>query len=270
MRGFESSEFTHDGVTKTVFWRGEGPGVLLMTEVPGITPEVRDLAVEIADAGFRVAVPSLFGTPEKPASPAYIASTIGRACVGREFAVLAKHEASPITIWLRALARELHARCGGVGVGAIGLCLTGNFAIALCLDDAMMAPVISQPSLPFATGRASSAAVHATPMTLDTIRQRHKRDGLTVLGLRFSHDFMCPRARFDTLRRELGEAFESVEIDSGPRNPHGISRTAHSVLAKDFVDEAGHPTRAARDRVLAFLAARLQPPPAAASGTGTP
>ena len=259
MRGFDSSEFTHDGITKTVFHRGEGPGVLLMTEVPGITPQVRDLAVAIADAGFHVALPSLFGTPEKPASAAYIASTITRACVGRAFAVMARHEASPITIWLRALARDLHCQCGGVGVGAIGLCLTGNFAIALCLDDALMAPVCSQPSLPFATGPAASAAVHATPMTLDTIRQRHKRDGLRVLGLRFSHDPMCPKARFDTLRTELCDAFEPIVIDSGPGNPHGLTRGAHSVLARDFVDEAGHPTREARARVMAFLEERLKP-----------
>jgi len=83
--------------------------------------------------------------------------------------------------------------------------------------------------------------------------------GACLLGLRFTHDTAVPKARFDALRRELGDAFIAVEIDSSPANPHGIPRTAHSVLTQHLVDEPGHPTREALDRVLAFFAERLRP-----------
>lgn len=54
-----------------------------------------------------------------------------------------------------------------------------------------------------------------------------------MLGLRFSHDFMCPSARFAALWEALWEGFEGIEIDSGPGNAHGIPRRAHSVLTRD-------------------------------------
>ena len=68
---------------------------------------------------------------------------------------------------------------------------------------------------------------------------------------------MCPRARFENLERQLGDGFEGIEIDSGKGNAHGIPRSAHAVLTNDLVDEAGHPTRAALDRVLALFRERL-------------
>ena len=80
---------------------------------------------------------------------------------------------------------------------------------------------------------------------------------MCVLGLRFTADPAVPLARFETLRRELGDAFIAVEIDSSRGNPHGIGRRAHSVLTLDLVDEPGHPTRAALQQVLAFLQERL-------------
>ena len=82
-----------------------------------------------------------------------------------------------------------------------------------------------------------------------------------MLGLRFSADKGSPPERFETLRRELGDAFEGIEIDSSPGNPAGIPARAHSVLTVDLVDEPGHPTRLALDRVLAFLTERLAAAP---------
>lgn len=254
--GFVAGSFSHDGATRTVYRRGSGPGVVVMHEIPGITPPVAAFARRVADAGFSVALPHLFGTPGKPLSNAYAAGQIVRACISREFRVLAAHEASPITDWLRALARNLHAEVGGRGVGAIGMCLTGNFALALMLDDCLLAPVLSQPSLPFALGTERRAGLHVPAATLDRVKER-VRAGACVLGMRFTHDPMVPQERFDTLRRELGAGFEAIEIDSGPGNPHGIPRTAHSVVTNDLVDVDGHPTRAALDRVLAFFRERL-------------
>jgi dienelactone hydrolase len=257
LEGFETFDFAHDGARRTVFVRGDGPAVVVMHEVPGITPEVARFARRVADDGFRVYLPHLFGTPGKPLSFPYLLGQMGRACVSREFAVLAKHDTSPITDWLRALCRRAHAECGGPGVGAIGMCITGNFALALMVDETIMAPVLSQPSLPFGLTAAHRAALHVSDADLARVKRRSEA-GCPVLGLRFTADPLCPGERFATLRRELGTAFEGIEIDSGAGNPHGIKRMAHSVVTTDLVDTEGHPTRAALDRVLGFFRQRLQ------------
>lgn len=256
--GFELRSFTHDGATRSVYRRGSGPGVVVMHEIPGITPAVAAFARRVADAGFSVALPHLFGTPDRDLSVGYTVGQLARACISREFRVLAAHESSPITDWLRALARDLHAEVGGPGVGAIGMCITGNFALALMLDDCLLAPVLSQPSLPFGIGAERRAGLHVSPETLDVVRRR-VAEGACVLGMRFTDDFMVPPERFASLRRELGDGFEAIEIDSSPGNPHGIPRTAHSVVTNDLVDQEGHPTRQALDRVLSFFAERLRP-----------
>jgi dienelactone hydrolase len=269
--GFDSFPVDHAGETRTVYALGSGPGVVAMHEIPGITPEVEGFARRVADAGFRVYLPHMFGTPGKPLTGGYVLGQMARACIAREFSVLAKRESSPITDWLRALCRHAHEQCGGPGVGAIGMCLTGNFALSLMVDDAVMAPVLSQPSLPFPVSPDHRRALHVSDADLEIVKKR-ARQGVGVLGLRFSNDPMCPSDRFDTLRRELGDGFEAIEIDSSRGNPHGIPRTAHSVVTKDLVDEDGHPTRAALDQVLGFFRARLMtdetPGPEADHGAG--
>jgi dienelactone hydrolase len=225
---------------------------VVIHEIPGITPEVARFARRVADDGFTVYLPSLFGTPGKPFSAGYVLAQMARACISREFAVLAKNESSPITDWLRALCRHAHAECGGPGVGALGMCLTGNFALALMVDPSVMAPVLSQPSLPFAFTAEQRAALHVSETALAAARRRAEA-GCPLLGLRFTHDPLCTGAR-----REFGEHFEAIEIDSGPGNPHGIPRSAHSVLTRDLVDEAGHPTHAALERVLEFFRSILK------------
>jgi dienelactone hydrolase len=253
LEGFDEATFTHDGKTRSVYRRGKGPGVVVMHEIPGIYPAVLSFATRVADAGFTVAIPHLFGVVGRPLSSGYLASSMLGACISREFRVLAAHESSPIIDWLRALCRDLHASVGGKGVGAIGMCLTGNFALALMVDEAVMAPVLSQPSLPFAVGAARRAGLHVSDEELAAIKRRE----VPVLGLRFTRDRACPAERFARLRKELGDRFEAVEIDSSPGNPHGIPASAHSVVTRDLVDAEGHPTRAALERVLAFFHERL-------------
>jgi dienelactone hydrolase len=257
LTGFRETTFTHDGATRTVYRRGEGPGVVIMHEIPGITPPVAAFATRVADAGFSAFVPHLFGEPGKPLSPLYAAGQLARACVSREFSVLAARQSSPITDWLRALCRHAHAELGGKGVGAIGMCLTGNFALALMVDPIVMAPVLSQPSLPFAIGAERRAGLHLSDEDLATVKER-VAGGCKVIGMRFTGDSLVPRERFDRLRAELGDGFEAIEIDSSRGNPHGISWKAHSVVTNDLVDREGHPTRAALDRVLGFFAERLK------------
>ncbi len=258
LEGYDHFDFTDDGVTKPVYRRGSGPAVVVMHEVPGITPEVEAFATRVAETGFTVYLPNLFGTPGKPLSAGYAAGQIVRACISREFSVLAARASSPITDWLRALCRRAHAECGGPGVGAIGMCLTGNFALSLMVDEAVMAPVLSQPSLPFGVSKAHRTGLHLSDADLAVVKTRTKA-GCGVLGMRFTHDPMVPPERFERLRDELGSGFEAIEIDSSPGNAFGIGRMAHSVVTKDLVDEAGHPTRAALDRVLGFFTERLRP-----------
>jgi dienelactone hydrolase len=228
-----------------------------MTEMPGISPPVIGFAERVVAEGFTVFLPQLFGTPGKEATVGYAIGQIARACVRREFSVLAARESSPITTYLRALCRSVHAELGGKGVGAIGMCFTGNFALSLMVDPVVMAPVLSQPSLPFGIGKERRAGLHLSDADLAVVKQRTAA-GVTVLGMRFTHDALCPGERFTHLREELGAGFEGIEIDSSPGNPHKIKRTAHSVITQDLVDEAGHPTRIALDRVLAFFRERLQ------------
>ncbi|MCA9299073.1 MAG: dienelactone hydrolase family protein, partial [Phycisphaerales bacterium] len=206
--------------------------------------------------GFSVFMPCLFGTPGKPVSALYSVSQIARACVRREFSVLASRGSSPITHWLRALCRHAHAEIGGNGVGAIGMCITGNFALALMVDPVVMAPVLSQPSLPFAMTPGMRAGLHLSDEDLAIVKER-VAGGCPVLGMRFTNDFMVPGARFERLREELGAGFEGIEIDSSPGNAHGIPITAHSVVTNHLVDEVGHPTRDALERVIGFFRERL-------------
>ncbi len=229
-----------------------------MPEIPGITPEAARLGGKIADSGFTVAIPSLLGTPGKEFSFPYVALQAFRVCVSREFHVLARRSSSPVTNWLRALCRWLHGEVGGPGVGAIGMCLTGNFALSLMVDPVVMAPVMSQPSLPLPLLPSHKKALQLSEAELARVKER-VAGGIGVLGLRFSHDRVCPGQRFSTLKRELGDGFEAIEINSGPGNPHGISKMAHAVLTLDLVDEEGHPTRRALERVIAFLQERLMP-----------
>lgn len=257
LEGFTESSFTHDGSTRTLYRRGSGPGVVVMHEIPGITPPVAAFARRVADEGFTVVMPWLFGTPGKPLSAPYAMGQLARACISREFAVLASRRSSPITDWLRALCRAVHAELGGKGVGAIGMCLTGNFALTLMVDKSVMAPVLSQPSLPFPIGSERRAALHISDEDLAGVKAR-VAEGACVLGLRFTGDPLVPAERFERLRKELGPGFEGIEIDSSRGNPHGIAAVAHSVVTNDLVDSEGHPTRVALDRVLSFFKERLK------------
>ena len=256
LEGFDETWFEHGGSGRTVYRRGKGPGVVIMHEIPGIIPEVARFATRVADAGFSVFMPYLFGETGRPFSWGYALDSVVSACVSREFNVLARRESSPVTEWFRALARHAHAEIGGRGVGAIGMCITGNFALALAMDDAVMAPVLSQPSLPFSLVPGCKAELHISDAELQNLKRRAKT-GLQVLGLRFTEDPHCRPERFDRLRNELGDAFLAVEIDSSRGNPHGIWRFAHSVVTRDMVDEVGHPTKQAEERVIAFFKERL-------------
>lgn len=255
--GFTVSDFSHDGITRPVYAGGNGSAVIVIHEVPGLHPGVIDFGRRVVDRGFHVRMPSLFGTPGKPFGALYSMRSMVSGCVAKEFTSWALDRTSPISSWLRALAADAHQACGGRGVGAVGMCFTGGFALGMMLDERMQAPVLSQPSLPFAVGKRRKASVGISDADLETLGARAAA-GACVMGLRFTGDPLVPAARFDTLRDALGDGFIAVEIDSSKGNPHGIKRTAHSVLTLDLVDEPGHPTHDALEHVLTFFDDRLR------------
>jgi dienelactone hydrolase len=252
---FTETTFTHNGETRTVYRAGSGPGVVVMSEMPGITPKVAEFAQRVVDAGFTVAMPQLFGTPGREPSAPYILKSITQGCVSKEFTSWALNRTSPIIDWLRALARDLHQQCGGPGVGAIGMCFTGGFALAMAVDDEMLAPVLSQPSLPFGAGKARKRALGLSDSDLATVAAREE---LCVLAMRFTGDPAVPAERFQHLREVFGDRLIAIEIENRKgQNPHGFPKLAHSVVTEHLVDEPGNPTHDALHQVLDFFKQRL-------------
>jgi dienelactone hydrolase len=241
--------------TRPVWRRGSGPAVIIIHEMPGLHPLVIRFADRVAAAGMTVFCPSLFGEPGRPATLGYALGTMAKAiCVRREFDVWAKDRSSPIVDWLKALAAQAHAECGGRGVGAVGMCFTGNFALAMMTEPAVVAPVLSQPSLPL--GKGGAAALGASPSEIACAKRRFADEDLSMMALRFFGDAVVPDARFDTLKREFGERLEMIEIDPKDAMP-GVPMAPHSVLTLHLNDDdPDGPTKRAEQRVIAFFKAR--------------
>ena len=256
---FSRDTFTSDGKTRTVFRTGTGPAVIVIAEIPGITPKVAGFARRVAGIGCTAVVPHLFGEPGKDETSIDGMRTIVAGCVSREFSTFAVGRTSPVVTWLRALAAHEHERCGGPGVGAVGMCFTGGFALGMAVDDRMLAPVLSQPSLPFPLSSRHKRSIDCSPADLAIVQRRCAGEGLQVLGLRFRGDKLSPAERFDFLREQLGESFVAVELDDEAAAP-GTPTPPHSVLTRNLDDEAGAPTRQALDQVLDLFRARLLSP----------
>lgn len=257
LSGWVCEPFTAEGFTYDVYRKGEGPGVILIPEIPGAHPGVLALGNHLVDNGFTVAIPSLFGTPGAPARGLGLVPTVVRACIAKEFAAFALNKERPVSRYLRALARDLNARTPGRGVGVIGQCFTGGFALAAAVDDSVLAPVLSQPSVPIGLTAAHRADPGFSEGEMKVIQKRAAEEGLCALGLRFSGDPAAPADRFSTLKDRLGDNFEVIEIDSSPGNAGGFGRMAHSVLTLEVREVDGQPAYEARKRVVEFLKERL-------------
>jgi dienelactone hydrolase len=252
MHPFTSSS----GRRRNVYRSGTGPAVIIVHEVPGITPLVAAFARRVSEREMTAVLPDLLGTPGKPLTLPYALSSLARACISREFTLLALNKTSPIVDYLRDLAKHEHEALGGPGVGAVGMCLTGGFALAMSVEPSVIAPVMSQPSLPLPTNPDRRQALGLSDADFAVVQRRTTED-LCVMGLRFSGDTKSPAERFTRLRETLGDQFIGVEIDSSPGNPWGYKKSAHSVLTEDYSDEPTSPTRRALDGVLDFLTSRL-------------
>jgi dienelactone hydrolase len=247
-------DFTHEGRTFPVWRRGAGPAVIVMHEMPGLHPLVVQFADRVAAAGMTVFCPSLFGVPGKPVSQGYtLATALGVLCIRREFHVWRGDRSSPVVDWLKALSRHALAECGGKGVGAVGMCFTGGFALSMMTDPSVVAPVLSQPSLPLAGKRPKPAGqIGLSSDEVACVKARLKDEDLSVLGLRFKSDKLVPDARFETYRREFGDRFEAIELEDEDAKPAFIP--PHSVLTLHLKEDG--PTKAAEQRVIQFFKER--------------
>jgi dienelactone hydrolase len=259
LEDFDAREVTLDGVTKVVHVAGTGPGVIVMTEMPGISPHVARFSRWVRDAGFTVYMPSLFGRDGGVPGAEEGAAVLQRACMSAEFRAFAANESSPVVRWLRSLARLAHEQCAGPGVGAIGMCFTGNFALTMMLEPSMLAPVLSQPSLPL----DDPAGLEIAPEELVAVRERLEQDDLTVMAYRFRGDRFCRAQRFAAYSEALGDRFIGRVLPDSAANRdttpffEDVVASPHSVVTAHLIDEAGQPTIAARDEIISFFADRL-------------
>ena len=250
---FDKREITLLDKTKRVYIAGTGPAVIVMSEMPGISPYVARFARWVRDAGLTVWMPSLFGQDGVLPGTARASLTIARACISREFRAFASDSSSPVTRWLRALAARAFEECGGNGVGAIGMCFTGNFALNMMLEKAVIAPVLSQPSLPM----TNPSGLHIAPDELATVKARLESEDLTVRAYRFAGDTFCRAERFAAYEEALGDRFIGTVLPDSAANPDAPLKTPHSVVTLHLIDEEGQPTIRARDEILDFFRARL-------------
>ena len=253
---FEPREIMLLGKTKRVYVAGSGPAVIVIAEMPGISPYVARFARWVRDAGFTVYMPSLFGTDGVLPGTGRTMLTLARACISAEFRAFSANSSSPVTQWLRALAAQAHKECGGKGVGAIGMCFTGNFALSMMLEPAVLAPVMAQPSLPL----NNPAGLAMDPGEITKIKARMEAEDLTVLAYRFAGDSFCKAARFAAFEDALGDRFIGKVLPDSAANPDSPLKTPHSVVTLHLIDEVGQPTVQARDEILGFFRMRLVDP----------
>ena len=258
LTGWTASPFSAAGFTHDVYRKGEGPGVVLIPEMPGIHPGVLALGNHLVDNGFTVACPVACTArrARRRVRPGMVPVML-RGCVAKEFAAFATNADRPVAHYLRALARDLNEKTPGKGVGVIGECWSGGFALAAAVDDSVLAPVLSQPSLPIGLTAKQKRDPGLSEAELKIVEQRAANEGLCALGLRFSEDPLSPGERFKTLKDRLGDAFEVIEINSKKGNEHGFGKMAHSVLTLEVREVDGHPAYEARKRVVEFLTQRL-------------
>ena len=253
LEDFDRRGLTFLGKTRRVYVAGTGPAVIVMTEMPGISPHVARFARWVRDAGFTVYMPHLFGRDGAVPTKGRALATMARGCISREFRAFQANDSGPVTVWLRALAAHAHGEAGGKGVGAIGMCFTGNFALSMMLEKSVLAPVLSQPSLPI----GNPAGMHIAPDELVAVKARMDAEDLTVLAYRFDGDSFCRAARFDAYSAALGDRFVGTVIPDSAANPDSMMKMPHSVVTHHLIDEEGQPTREALDAILAFFRMRL-------------
>jgi dienelactone hydrolase len=223
-----------------VYRGGEGPPVVIMHEVFGLSTADLAFARRVCDEGFTVWLPVLAG-PVPSATRCDALRAGARVCISSEITKLWTGRTSPIVTPLRALARYARQEGGTRGVGVVGMCMSGGFAIAMAADDAVLAAVAAEPALPFSTKITPWCAKDpgVSPDDLARISERLGAGTVALLVTRFTEDRKSPHRRVEALRAGLGTTGLTVEeIPSGPKNPFGFPEKAHSVLSDERLRHA--------------------------------
>jgi len=278
LQGFAQFSFAAGEYRHFVYHAGAAgnPPLLLMPEIAGMSPGMILFARRLIEAEFRVYIPWLFG-PFQQRAPAMNAIKL---CISREFANLRAGVSAPVTLWLRALAAHISELNGGNRVGAIGMCLTGAFAIPLIIDPQVAAAVAAQPSVPlsplfsmFGIGRGDW--MHRLNIGDDDIaraRARLKGGAAHLLAVRCHADRICPHEKLERLQREFPAGLQTREYgEATTRNRLGDR--PHATFTKEYrlePDASGdHHSRRAHADLLAFFDRYLRNASAIApSGTG--
>ena len=134
------------------------------------------------------------------------------------------------------------------------MCFTGGFALAMMTDPSVVAPVLSQPSMPI--GRGSRAKIDCSAADFACAKKRMTDEDLSLLGLRFTSDRLVPDERFAALKEALGDRFEAHELSDADALP-GTGQAPHSVLTIHLDDRPGTATKAVETRVIEFFRARV-------------
>lgn len=213
------SSFEHDGMRHDVYVGGEGPPVILIHEAGGLDLSTLDVADRIRVERFRVLLPVLVGRPSGAASGGSAAVNLLRMCVSREVHVFLTGRTSPIARWLRALADAEKGDHRGVGI--VGMCFSGGFAIAAATTDSVVAAVASQPALPWPLLPGSGADLGLDRKDVTCVVDRFRRGEVGVLALRYVDDRASSRDRIERIKREFGADVVIEPIGS-----------AHSVLTR--------------------------------------
>jgi dienelactone hydrolase len=249
MSSYSKSSFASDiadgsTVDHDIYERGDGQPVIIMQELPGIGMETLHLADRLNEAGFRVVIPHIFG----PLGKVSMAGNFGRLfCMRRQFHLFERNASSPIIDWLRALCIDVRTRTGTTGVGVIGMCLTGNFAITLMAEDSVLAGVASQPAMPIFVAPKS---LHMTDQEAEKARQALTAKG-PMLAYRFEGDPLCSATKFNAINDRFNDPEkERIKLVTLPGK-------GHSVLTLDFVDENGHPSHDALEEIIVYFGDKL-------------
>ena len=263
-----------DHITHDV-WFGPklGPGVLLLHELAGLSNNTVKFAASLMDAGFTVAMPHLFGRVGAEGNGgmgAGAAGLLGR-CIMREMSFFLRDQPPQGTEWLKEASKVLGERSiSPRGVGVIGMCATGSFAMATVLDPHVGAVVASQAALPLL--RRGTWGVPGGDRKLAD-------EDTAVMTLRFCTDAKSGKGRVKRLPERMNETL--TYNTSGPTDsklPHaerGIEEGVGNRLHVIWAGGAGHSilTSERVDRavtaVIDFLRKNLSPPPASTT-TGTP
>jgi dienelactone hydrolase len=187
-----------------------------------------------------------------------------RLCVSREFANLRGGVSSPITTWLRALTAYIAKHSGAPRVGAIGMCLTGAFAIPLIIDPHVVAAVAAQPAAPLSplfTAFGIGHEMHLSRLNVSdgeiaAARARLEAGQAHLLSVRCRSDRICPRAKIERLRREFPvglEIREYAQLDE--RNCLG--ERPHATFTKEYRLAPNAPVEHYSRRAFADLVAFL-------------